>query len=711
MSEVLQVAVEADGIAIATMDCPGRSMNVLGDELAAPLAALVERLGTDASIKGLVLRSGKKDFLAGADIDRLRALSSAQEAFDEAMRLKKALRRLELCGKPVVAAINGKCLGGGLEIALACHHRIVLDDGRARLGLPEVKLGLLPGGGGTQRMPRLVGMQQALQWMTEGSDIRAAQALKAGLVGELAASADDMLARARAWIAANPSPKQPWDAPKFRYPGGDSRTPAAAQLFSIAPSMASARSFGNYPAITHILSCVFEGGVVGFDAALEIESRYFAACAMSQESRNLIGTLWYQLQAIERGASRPAGHTPHRVERLGILGAGMMGAGIAYAAARAGIDVILLDTSADTALRGRQHSQDLLDKAVRQGRSTPAQRDALLARITPSVRFEDLAGCDLVIEAVFEDRAVKADVTRRAEAQLAPEAVFASNTSTLPITSLAQASARPARFIGLHFFSPVDKMPLVEIILGKQTDDATLAFAFDFVRQIGKTPIVVNDSRGFYTSRVFATYVMEGLALLREGVHPRHIEAAGLQAGMPMPPLALQDEVSLTLALHVADQTRKDRAAEGRPYIEHPGEAVLRQMCEIGRIGRKANLGFYDWTDAGRSLWPGLAQMFPVAAQQPPQRELIDRLMFVQANEAARCVEEGVLRSVADANVGSILGWGFAPFHGGALQFINAMGAKRFVARARELAQAHGARFAPAQVVVSLAERDGLFED
>jgi len=701
MTEALTVVVDADGIATATMDLPGRSMNVLNDDLAVPLSALIERLATDASIKGLVLASGKKDFLAGADVDRLRALASAREAFDESMRFKKLLRKMELCGKPVVAAINGKCLGGGLEIALACHYRIVLDDprsdGKAKLGLPEVKLGLLPGGGGTQRLPRLVGMQQALQWMGEGSDIRAAQALKSGLVGALATSADDLHAQAKAWILANPSPKQPWDAPKFRYPGGDSRSPAMAQLFSVAPSMAAAKSYGNYPAITHILSCVFEGGIVGFDAALEIESRYFAACAMSQESKNMIVTLWYQLQAIERGASRPAGHAQRSVKRLGLLGAG--------------IEVMLLDTSPDNAVRGRLYSQDLLDKAVRKGRSTPQQRDATLARITPTVQFEDLAGCDLVIEAVFEDRGTKAEVTRKTETLLASDAVFASNTSTLPITSLAAASVRPAQFIGLHFFSPVDRMPLVEIIVGQATDDATLALAFDFVRQIGKTPIVVNDSRGFYTSRVFATYVMEGLALLKEGVHPRHIETAGLQAGMPMPPLALQDEVSLTLALHVADQTRKDLAAEGKAYAEHPGESVLRQMCELGRIGRKANLGFYDWTDAGRSLWPGLAEMFPVAAQQPTQRDLIDRLLFVQANEAARCVEEGVLRSVADANVGSIFGWGFAPFHGGALQFINAMGAKRFVERARELAAAHGARFEPAHVVVNLAEQDGAFED
>ena len=707
----LRVEVGADGIAVATMDSPGRSMNVLDDTLAEPLTALVGRLEADAAIKGLVVTTGKRDFLAGADVERLAALATAQEAFDESMRFKAVLRRLERAGKPVVAAIRGKCLGGGLELALACHRRIVLDDGRARLGLPEVKLGLLPGGGGTQRLPRLVGMQQALRWMLEGTDVKAAQALSSGVVDALAADEDDLLAQARAWILANPAPMQPWDRPGFRYPGGDSRSPAAGQLFSIAPSMASVKSQGHYPALTHILSCVFEGGLMGIDQALELESRFFAACAMSRESRNLIGTLWFQKNAIERGASRPAGEPPSTVRRLGVLGAGMMGAGIAHAAARAGIEVVLLDTSPDNAVRGRLHAQGLMDAAVRKGQVTPEQRDAVLARITPTVQFDDLAGCDLVIEAVFEDRAVKAEVTRQAQARLAADAVFASNTSTLPITGLAQASLRPANFIGLHFFSPVDRMPLVEIIVGAATSDATLARGFDFVRQIGKTPIVVNDARGFYTSRVFATYVMEGLAMLREGVHPRRIEAAGLAAGMPMPPLALQDEVSLTLALHVCDQTRKDFAAEGRAYVEHPGEQVLRQMCEIGRIGRKANLGFYDWTDEGRSLWPGLARMFPVAAQQPPERELVDRLMLVQANEAARCVEEGVLRSVADANVGSILGWGFAPFHGGALQFVNAMGARRFVERARELAAAHGARFEPARVIVNLAERDGRFED
>jgi 3-hydroxyacyl-CoA dehydrogenase/enoyl-CoA hydratase/3-hydroxybutyryl-CoA epimerase len=381
--------------------------------------------------------------------------------------------------------------------------------------------------------------------------------------------------------------------------------------------------------------------------------------------------------------------------------------------AKAGVDVVLLDTTLESAERGKAYSAGLLDKAVKKGRSTAEKRDALLARITPTTSYEQLAGCDLVIEAVFEDRAVKAGVTKQAEAAIDAGAVFASNTSTLPITGLAQASARPNQFIGLHFFSPVDKMPLVEIIVGAKTDDATLARAFDYVLQIGKTPIVVNDSRGFYTSRVFGTYVMEGIAMLKEGVHPRSIEVAGLQAGMPMPPLALQDEVSLSLGLHVADQMKKDLAAglgkDGEAYAEHPGMAVVRQLCELGRVGKKVDRGFYDWSDDGKQLWPELATLFPVAATQPPQQQLIDRLMFAQANEAARCFEEGVLRSVADANIGSIFGWGFAPFHGGVLQFIDAMGAAAFVKRARELAAAHGARFEPAAVVVQQAERGGRF--
>ncbi len=715
MTNAMQFELGDDGILLATLDLPGRPMNVLNEITTEGVEAMVARVETDAAVKGLVLCSGKRDFLAGADLEGIKLITTAQQAFDLSMVLKRKLRRLELCAKPAAVVIHGMCFGGGLELTLAFHQRFLVDDGRARLGTPEVKLGLLPGGGGTQRLPRLVGMQAAMPLLCEGSEVKADRALAIGLVHALVPDRASAISQARAWCLANPKARQPWDLPKFRYPGGDSRSPAMAQLWAIAPAMAAAKSWNNYPAITHIMSSVFEGGLVDIDAALQIESRYFAACLTSPAARNMLSTLWFGLNAIKKGASRPKDLPATKVKTLGILGAGMMGAGIAYVSAKVGITVVLLDTHQDAADKGKAYSQGLLDAAIKKGRGTAEQRDTLLARITPTTDYAALAGCDLVIEAVFEDRAVKAGVTRQAEAVMGAGAVLASNTSTLPITGLALASLRPANFIGLHFFSPVDKMPLVEIIVGKATSDETLARGFDFVMQIGKTPIVVNDSRGFYTSRVFGTYVMEGVAMLAEGVHPRSIEVAGLQAGMPMPPLALQDEVSLSLGLHVADQTRKDLAAAGTPYSEHPGMAVVRQLCEIGRVGKKAGQGFYDWPAAGekgeKRLWTGLAELYPVAAQQPAQAELMDRLMFAQANEAARCYGEGVLRSVADANIGSVFGWGFAPFQGGALQFINAMGARRFVDRSRALAARYGARFEPAAGVVAMAERGGRFED
>ncbi len=709
MTSAVTLAVGGDAILVATMNLPGRPMNVVGDVLMEGIAAALERLA-DPAVQGMILTSGKSDFCAGGDLDRMSRWTQPEEAFEAAQSMKAVLRKLELQGKPVVAAINGHALGGGLEIALACHARIVLDDAKLKLGQPEVKLGLLPGGGGCTRIPRLVGIQAALEILGQGEDISPSKAQGMGLITGLANDRDDLMAKARAWIAANPKAKQPWDALKFKFPGGDSRSPAVAQMFSIAPSIAAGKTWGNYPAVQHILSTVFEGGLLDFEAASMVESRYFAACATSQVAKNIIGTLWYQLNAIKKGASRPQAVAPSKIKKLGILGAGMMGAGIAYVSARAGIEVVLLDTTEALADQGKAYSQALLEKAVKRGRSTPDKRDALLARITSTTSYEALQGCDLVIEAVFEDRAIKAEVTKKAEACIAATSVFASNTSTLPITGLAQASTRPANFIGLHFFSPVDKMPLVEIIVGQGTSDETLARGFDYVLQIGKTPIVVNDSRGFYTSRVFATYVMEGITMLKEGVHPRSIEVAGQQAGMPMPPLALQDEVSLSLSLRVAEQTKKDLVAEGKAYAEHPGTSVIRQLCEIGRIGKKAGHGFYDWNEDGKQLWPELTNLYPVAPSQPDQQELIDRLMFAQANEAARCVEEGVLRSTADGNIGSIFGWGFAPFQGGALQFINAMGAKAFVVRARELAARHGARFEPAAIVMRQAIEGGRFE-
>ncbi|WP_323119847.1 3-hydroxyacyl-CoA dehydrogenase NAD-binding domain-containing protein [Burkholderia alba] len=704
--------IDADGIGLVTFDQPDRAMNVLNPSLVEPFAAIVERLAEEPAIKGLVVTSAKPAFVAGADIDQLAAIRTADEAFHLCEMLKRVFRRMETCGKPVVAALNGTALGGGLELALACHARFALDTPALRLGVPEVKLGLLPGGGGTQRLPRMIGIQKSVELITQGTELRAADAKAIGLVDDLAADRDALLAQARAWCVAHPKAVQPWDAPGFRIPGGDSKHPGVVQLLAIAPSIANAKAHGNYPAVGHIMSCLFEGCLLDFDAGLQVESRYFAACVMSQASKNMIGTLWYQLNAIKKGHSRPDGIAPRKVRKLGILGAGMMGAGIAYVSAKAGIDVVLLDTTLELAEHGKAYSKGLLDKAVSRGKRTAEQRDALLARITPTARYEDLQGCDLVIEAVTEDRGVKAACTRQSETVLAAGAVFASNTSTLPISGLAKASVRPARFVGLHFFSPVDKMPLVEIIVGEQTSDSTLALGFDFVLQIGKTPIVVNDSRGFYTSRVFATYVMEGLAMLGEGVHPRSIEVAGVKAGMPMPPLALQDEVSLSLSLHVADQTRKDLADEGKAIPAHPGEAVLRRVGGVeGRLGKKAGKGLYDYNGKDKTLWPELTRLYPTAVEQPPQRELIDRLMFVQANEAARCYEENVVRSVADGNVGSIFGWGFAPFHGGALQFINAMGAERFVARSRELAKRYGERFAPAAIVVSMAAEGRRFED
>ncbi|WP_020650882.1 3-hydroxyacyl-CoA dehydrogenase NAD-binding domain-containing protein [Solimonas variicoloris] len=705
---------DADGIVTLTLDMPGRSMNVLNEALSAPLGDAIARIEQDATVKGVIVSSGKKEFLAGADIDKVYAMTQAEEAYALAETFKALLRRLETCGRPVVAALNGTALGGGLELALGCHWRIAIDDPKAKFGLPEVKLGLLPGGGGTQRLPRLIGIQAALPLMLEGKELKAAQARQQGIVNELASDHDDMMAKARAWIAANPKPVQPWDDKKFKWPGGDSKSPANAQMWAIAPSLANAKSWGNYPAVANILSCVFEGGIVDFDTGCRIESRYFANCVVSPVSKNMIGALWFQLGSINKGRSRPDGIERGKVHKLGVLGAGMMGAGIAHVSAQAGIEVVLLDTTLDNAERGKAYSAGLLDQAIKKGRLTAQGKDERLARIKPTAAYEDLQGCDLVIEAVFEDRAIKADVTRQAEAQLARKAIVASNTSTLPITGLAQASARPQHFIGLHFFSPVDRMPLVEIIKGKKTSPETLARAFDYVQQIGKTPIVVNDARGFYTSRVFATYVMEGLALLQEGAHPRSIEVAGLQAGMPVGPLALQDEVSLSLSLHILEQTHKDFEAEGKAYAGHPANAVIEKMVRtLDRPGKKAGRGFYDYPSAAggqKQLWPGLAAQFPLAAAQPAQAEMIDRLMFAQANEAAKCYEEGVVESVADANIGSIFGWGFAPQQGGALQFINAYGVARFVKRSRELEKRYGARFKPARLLVKMAKDGSRFD-
>lgn len=707
-------SAESDnGIITVTIDQSDRKMNVIGDGFNESFATLTDAFINDEAAKGLILTSGKTTFVVGADIDQLAQVESAEQAFELVEDLKTSLRKLETSGKPVVAAITGTALGGGLELALACHYRIAIDSPKTKLGLPEVKLGLLPGGGGTQRLPRLVGIQKALELMTQGKELRPQQAVEIGVIHDTAKDNEELISKAKEWINNNPKASQPWDERVFKIPGGDSKHPKVVQVFSIAPAMANQKSHGNYPAITHILSSVFEGCLTDIDNGLKIESRYFVACALSDVSKNMINTLWTQLNNIKKGQSRPEGFERSKVSKVGILGAGMMGAGIAYVSAKAGIEVVLLDTSIEGAEKGKNYSAKLLDKAISRGRSTAEKKQALLDKIKTTVSYDDLEGCDLIIEAVFEDIDIKAECTRNAEAVIPETAVYASNTSTLPITELAKASKRPNQFIGLHFFSPVDKMPLVEIIVGEETDDATLAKGFDYVGQIAKTPIVVNDSRGFYTSRVFGTYVSEGIAMLAEGIHPRSIEVAGLKAGMPMPPLALQDEVSLSLSLHVMQQTKRALEAEGKTFNAHPAMPVVEKMVnELRREGKKVGKGFYDYPENGeKRLWPELTNLYPTKEAQPSQQDLVDRLLYVQANETAKCYEENVVRSVADANVGSIFGWGFAPNQGGTLQFINSVGVKKFVERSRELAAAHGERYEPANILVEMAEKGQEFSD
>ena len=702
-----------DGIVTVTIDQSDRKMNVIGDGFTESFATLTDSFVADESAKGLILTSAKETFVVGADIDSLGKIETPEQAFDLVQDLKGSLRKLELSGKPVVAAMTGTALGGGLEIALACHYRIAIDSPKTKLGLPEVKLGLLPGGGGTQRLPRLVGIQKSLELMTQGTELRPGAAKDIGLIDATASDQADMLQQAKEWIEANPKAQQPWDKKGFKIPGGDSKNPKVVQIFSIAPAMANQKSNGNYPAIKHIMSCVYEGCMVDIDTGLEIESRYFAACVLSPESHNMINTLWTQLNSIKKGQSRPDGFDRYKTKKVGVLGAGMMGAGIAYVSAKVGIEVVLLDRDIESADKGKEYSTKILDKAISRSRSTPEKKQALLDKIKTTTSYDDLEECDLIIEAVFENREIKAKCTQQSEAVIPDLAVYASNTSTLPITGLATASKRPNQFIGLHFFSPVDKMPLVEIIMGEETDDETLAKAFDYVLQINKTPIVVNDSRGFYTSRVFGTYVTEGIAMLGEGIHPRSIEVAGMKSGMPMPPLALQDEVSLDLVMHITEQTKKDLAAEGIDMPDHPSMPVLNVVGkEHERLGKKVGKGFYDYPENGeKHLWSELTNLFPPVAEQPSQQDLVDRLMFIQVNESAKCYEEDVVRSVADTNIGSIFGWGFAPQHGGTLQFVNAMGADKFVARSRELAKQYGDRFEPAKILVEMAEKGEVFTD
>ena len=714
MTDAIRYEKGQDDIVVLTMDMPGQSANTMNAVYREAMAKTIERLEHERDeIAGVIVTSAKKTFFAGGDLNELIKVTKADAKpfYEMILNIKGQLRRLETLGKPVVAAINGAALGGGWEIALACHHRIALDSSSVQIGLPEVTLGLLPGGGGVVRMVRLLGLEKALPYLAEGKKVRPAAALKAGLIDELASDKDDLLAKARAWIAANPSPKQPWDEAGYKIPGGTPASPNVAQMLAIAPSVLRDKTKGCFPAPEKILCAAVEGAQVDFDTAQLIEARYFTELTTGQVAKNMIGTFWFQLNQINAGGSRPEGFAPYVTKKVGVLGAGMMGAGLAYVSAVAGIEVVLKDVSIEAAEKGKSYSAKLLEKKVSRGQMSVEKRDAILARITATDKEADFAGCDLVIEAVFEDRDLKATVTAAAERVAASDALIASNTSTLPITGLAAAVRNQDRFIGLHFFSPVDKMPLVEIIRGARTSDASLARGFDYVMQINKTPIVVEDSRGFFTSRVFGTFTNEGIAMLGEGISAAMIETEARKAGMPVGPLAISDEVSLSLMSHIRQQTIKDLVAEGEQIPDHPAFAVIDLMLnEYKRPGKAAGGGFYDYPQAGKKqLWPDLKARFEKPDAQISQEDVRDRILFIQAIETVRCLEEGVLKSVADANIGSIFGIGFAAWTGGALQFINQYGIKDFVARAHYLAEQYGERFEPPALLREKAAKGESF--
>ena len=710
--KTIDYKVDTDGVAIVTIDVKDKPMNVMTPDFLADIAAVADRLAGDDTAKGAVITSGKNSFMAGADlkgiVDGFDRDRDVAEVYGWCRTLQQALRKLETCGKPVAAAINGTALGGGLEVCLACHYRVVGDNPRTLLGQPEVTIGLIPGAGATQRLPRMIGIEPALRLMTEGKHLRPAEALEAGVVDQLVPQGQEVEA-ARAWVLERGVAQQPWDRKGYKVPGGAGLMhPAAIQTFVVGSALMQKMTNHNYPAPLAIMSVVYEGTVLPIDKALDLESKYFTKMLMSPVARNMIRTLFLNKGAADKLARRPQEPARRAVQKLGILGAGMMGAGIAYVSAKAGMQVVLLDTSADKAEHGKDYSRKLLQGRVEKGRMGADDARVVLERIRTTTDYADLAGCQLVIEAVFEDRGIKADVTAKAEAVIGTDAIFASNTSTLPITGLAKASARPGQFIGIHFFSPVDKMPLVEVIVGEKTGDMAIAQALDYIQQISKTPIVVNDSRGFYTSRVFGTYSREGIAMLAEGINPALIENVAKQAGMPVGPLAVTDEVSLELSYHVMRQTRQDL---GDAYRPSPADAVVTSFVEeFDRRGKRFGKGFYDYPEGGRKrLWPGLAEHYPPAGEQPAPDEVRKRLLYVQALETVRCMDEGVVTHPADADIGSIFGWGFPPYTGGTLSFIETTGLPEFVREADRLAEAYGERFAVPESLRGMAARGETF--
>jgi len=680
-----QLDKDADGILLITFDMPDRSMNVLNVSSMTEIAEFTEMIKSDASIKGAVITSGKKAFCAGADLEEMGSnLSGARETiakdpegakkalFDNVYKLNMLFRDLETCGKPVAAALNGLALGGGFEFVMACTGRFVASDNKsAKVGLPEALIGLLPGAGGTQRLPRLVGLMNASGVLLQGKQLRAAEAQAMGIF-HAAVPADKLIETAKQWVKDNPKAKQPWDEDKFRFPGGLPFTPKGLPMFAGASAMVRKESYGNYPAMTNILKCVYEGSQVPMDAALRIESRYF--CDL----------------------------------KVGVIGAGFMGAGVAYVSAMAGLDVVLIDRDQEGADKGKQFTIDEQTKRVKRKKSTQEKADAIIGRIEATTDYAKLKDVDLIVEAVFENSDLKAKITKMAEEVIGDKAIFGSNTSSIPITDLAKASKRPENFIGVHFFSPVHKMMLVEIIKGEKTSDYAISRAIDFVSKIRKVPIVVEDTRGFYANRCVMRYIQEGYNMLSEGVKPALIENAGKMAGMPVGPLSLQDEVAIDLAYKVMTQTKNDL---GSQYVEGKGDVIIDKMYNSERYGRKNGKGFYVYEGREKHLWPELGQ-FAVGGLQDPQPnvgDIKDRLMYAQAIEAARCFDEKIIHDPREADLGSIFGWGFAPFTGGAISFIDTIGAKAFVARADELLESYGPQFEVPKLLREMAKSGETF--
>tara|TARA_B100000780_G_scaffold53536_1_gene33335 strand:+ start:6709 stop:8895 length:2187 start_codon:yes stop_codon:yes gene_type:complete len=713
--------IDGDGVAVVTWDLEKRSMNVLNAQSVNEYRDIIEKLIKDETVKGFVITSAKEAFIAGADLtsddtfnfDKIAEdkVAAAQSIYDGVMNLNKLFRGMETCGKPFVAAINGHALGGGLEICLACHYRVAIDNDRIQIGQPEAKIGLIPGAGGTQRVPRLAGVtQDVMGFLMAGNPITPKKALSMGLINEIVTK-ENLISTAKKYIIEGGKAVQPWDEKGFRLPSGAPYTPKGMMIWGAASSSLRKMSFGNYPAQNAILSAIYEGVQVPIDAALRIEARQMTKVLMDPVSKNMVRSLFVNMQALNKGARRPKDFEKYDVKKVGILGAGLMGAGIAYVTAKAGIEVVLIDQLQEGAEKGKDYSVKLLEKALSRKKTTEEKKEKLLNLITPTTDYSLLKGADLIIEAVFENRDIKADVTAKAEEQIVDTAVFGSNTSTLPITGLAKNSKRPNNFIGVHYFSPVEKMPLVEIIMGEETSQETLAKTMDYVQKIKKTAIVVNDSRGFYTSRVFSTYTGEGMEMLAEGINPALIENAGKMTGMPMAPLALMDAVALDLAHKVSVQTKKDFEAEGKEFPVSVPQKVLEEFVDKqGRFGKKNNKGFYEYPEKGKKfLWPELSKMYKQKEDQPNVEVLKQRLLYIQALETAKCYEENVLTDVRDADIGAILGWGMAPWTGGPLSYIDMIGIKEFVAEADKLAQKYGDRFAPCKMLRDMAEKNECF--